>query len=212
MNKINVDSIIYVFARIFSTALSPLLMPSYGMFLALWATVLCYIPEGTRLVVLLVIFGITCILPMVVIAVLHNLKIIEDKRLVKREERWLPYIATVLCYICSAVYLHHIHTPMWVVLFMVGGAVACVFSTVITLWWKISAHMAGIGGLLAFAMYVYADGYNVIDMKPIICLLILLSGCLGSSRVFMRRHTLMQVLAGFANGFVMVYLTCYLFS
>ena len=151
MKKINADSIIYVFARIFSTVLSPLLMPTLGVFLALWGTVLCYIPTGTRLVVMLVVFGITCIMPMVAIAVMHNLKIIEDKRLVKREERWLPYIATVLCYICSAVYLHHIHTPQWVVVFMAGGAAACVVSTIVTLWWKISAHMAGIGGAVGIA-------------------------------------------------------------
>ena len=212
MSKINADSIIYVFARIFSTVLSPLLMPTMGVFIALWATVLCYIPLGTRLVVLLVIFGITCIMPMVTIAVLHNLKVIEDKRLVKREERWLPYIATVLCYICSALYLHHIHTPQWVVMFMVGGAAACLVSTVVTLWWKISAHMAGIDGLLAFAIHVHVDGYNVLDMKMIIAMLVLLAGCLGSSRIFMQRHTFMQVLAGFANGLVVVYLTCTLFS
>lgn len=212
MKKINGDSIVYVFARIFSTVLSPLLMPTMGIFIALWATVLCYIPAGTRLVVMLVVFGITCIMPMVAIAVLHNLKIIEDKRLVKREERWLPYIATVLCYICSAIYLHHIHTPQWVVMFMVGGAVACIISTVVTLWWKISAHMAGIGGLLALVVHIHIDGYNVMDMKPLIALVVLLAGCLGSSRIFMGRHTLWQVLMGFANGFLMVYLTCTLFS
>ena len=193
MKKINADSIIYVFARIFSTVLSPLLMPTLGVFLALWGTVLCYIPTGTRLVVMLVVFGITCIMPMVAIAVMHNLKIIEDKRLVKREERWLPYIATVLCYICSAVYLHHIHTPQWVVVFMAGGAAACVVSTIVTLWWKISAHMAGIGGVLAFAVRIYIDGYDVVDMKFVIALLVLLAGCLGSSRIFMNRHSFMQV-------------------
>ena len=75
-------------ARFFSTVLSPLLMPTYGVFLALWVSVLCYIPLGTRLMVILVVFGITCILPMVFIAVLHNAKIITDKRLDNRRERF----------------------------------------------------------------------------------------------------------------------------
>ena len=52
-------------ARFFSTILSPLLMPTYGIFLVLWVSILCYLPTGTRLVVLLVVFGITCILPMI---------------------------------------------------------------------------------------------------------------------------------------------------
>ena len=92
-------------ARLFSTLLSPLLMPTYGIFLVLWVSILCYLPTGTRMVVLLVVFGITCILPMTVIAVLHNLKVIEDKRLVNRKERLLPYIAAFLCYVTPAEHL-----------------------------------------------------------------------------------------------------------
>ena len=65
-------------ARFFSSILSPLLMPTYGIFLVLWVSILCYLPLGTRMVVLLVVFGITCILPMIVIAVLHNIKFIEE--------------------------------------------------------------------------------------------------------------------------------------
>ena len=61
-------------------------------------------------------------------------------------------------------------------------------------------------------VHVHVDGYNVLDMKMIIAMLVLLAGCLGSSRIFMQRHTFMQVLAGFANGLVVVYLTCTLFS
>ena len=212
MAKINSDTVIHVFARIFFFFFSPLLMPSLGIFMAFWATVLCYIPTGTRLMVLLVIFGITCIMPMVVIAVLHNLKLIEDKRLVNRKERWMPYLATVLCYAGSAVYLYHIHTPQWAVVFLIGGTVACVVSLIVTFWWKISAHMAGIGGLLAFAVSIHLDGVGVIDMKLVICILILLAGCLGTSRIFMRRHTFMQVLMGFINGFLFVYLAGRLFA
>ena len=73
-------------------------------------------------------------------------------------------------------------------------------------------HAASIGGVLAFAVRIYIDGYNVVDMKFVIALLVLLAGCLGSSRIFMNRHSFMQVVMGFLNGFVMVYLTCMLFS
>ena len=46
-------------ARLFSTLLSPLLMPTYGIFLVLWVSILCYLPTGTRMVVLLVVFFVS---------------------------------------------------------------------------------------------------------------------------------------------------------
>ena len=46
-------------ARLFSTLLSPLLMPTYDIFLVLWVSILCYLPTGTRMVVLLVVFAVS---------------------------------------------------------------------------------------------------------------------------------------------------------
>lgn len=187
-------------------------MPTYGILLVMWVSVLCYIPTGTRVVVLLVVCGITCLLPMVVIAILHNLKLIEDKRLVDRGERWLPYIAAMLCYAGAAVYLAGIHMPFWAVLFLWGGIAACVVSFVVNFWWKISAHMAGIGGLLAFMVRLRMDGLGAVDLHLLVCALIVLSGLLGTSRIYLGRHTFGQVIAGFANGFVCVFLVSLLFS
>ena len=192
-------------ARLFSTLLSPLLMPTYGIFLVLWVSILCYLPTGTRMVVLLVVFGITCILPMTVIAVLHNLKVIEDKRLVNRKERLLPYIAAFLCYVGCGLYLTHIHMQQWAVVFAWGGAAACVVATIVNFWWKISAHMAGIGGVLAFLVRLRMDGLAAFNIYWLICAIIILAGMLGTSRIYMNRHTLWQVVAGFANGYICVY-------
>ena len=192
-------------ARFFSTVLSPLLMPTYGVFLALWVSVLCYIPLGTRLMVILVVFGITCILPMVFIAVLHNAKIITDKRLVNRRERWLPYVFSVLCYIGAAFYLRHVHSPSWLVAFMWGGVAAVAVSGVVTIWWKISAHAAGIAGILALLMGVHDFGLEAFGLFGTICVTVMLCGCVCTSRILLDRHTLLQTLAGSANGFLWVY-------
>lgn len=199
-------------ARLFSTVLNPLLMPTYAAFLALWTSVLCYIATGTRFAVIIVILGITCILPMAFIAVLHNFKFISDKRLLSRRERWLPYVFSVVCYISAAFYLDHVHAPMWFILFMVGSALTYITSTIINFWWKISAHMAGIASLLAFMICIHDFGLGAFNLFYIICALIILCGCLGSSRIFLDRHSFWQVAAGFANGFLWIYLLMMIFS
>ena len=192
-------------ARFFSTVMSPLLMPTYGVFLALWVSVMCYIPMGMRLMVIVVVFGITCILPMVFIALLHNAKVITDKRLLNAKERWLPYVFTVACYVGAAFYLRHVHSPAWLEAFMWGGTVAVTVSALITLRWKISAHAAGVAGLVALLFGIPDMGLEAFGLFGTICITILLCGCVCTSRMLLDRHDLWQVLAGSVNGFFWVY-------
>ena len=196
--------IIEALARFLSSMMSPLLTPTYGVFLALWVSVLCYIPFGTRLMVLIVVAGITCLLPMIFIALLHNAKIITDKRLVNHRERWLPYIFTLACYVAAVFYLRHVHGPMWLVAMMWGGVLTVAVSGIITIWWKLSAHAAGVAGLLAMLMGIHSLGMGAFSLFATICVMILLCGAVCTSRMILGRHNFTQILAGFVTGYVCV--------
>lgn len=193
-------------AHFFSAVLSPMLMPTYGVFLVLWCSFLNANPVGDRVAALMVVFGITCILPIVFIALLHNFKVIKDKRLDERAERGIPYVFAILCYVAAFFYLDHIHAPQWFSAFMAGGALACAVSFVVNLKWKISAHMAGMVGVvtLLFELHNPTNRLEAFDLSWILWISVLLAGVLGSSRMVLGRHTLGQVLAGAANGVVCV--------
>ena len=193
-------------AHFFSALLSPMLMPTYGVFLVLWCSFLNANPVGDRVAALMVVFGITCILPIVFIALLHNFKVIRDKRLDERAERSIPYVFAILCYVAAYFYLNHIHAPQWFSAFMAGGALACAVSFVVNLKWKISAHMAGMAGIVAllFELHSPTNRLEAFDLSWILWLSILLAGVLGSSRMVLGRHTLGQVLAGAVNGLVCI--------
>ena len=170
---------------------------------------------GSRINLMLIIFGITCVMPMATIAVLHNFKFIKDKRMLKRDERLLPYIAGTIFYLGAVWYLAYTHEPRWLVMFVAGGALACLISTLVNLKWKISAHMAGMGGLLGMLCQLDAMDLEVVSpawMMFYIIVAIGLCGLLGSARMLLKRHTFMQVLAGFANGFICVSLMMRLFG
>ena len=202
----SVDKLVTFGAHFFSALLSPMLMPTYGVFLVLWCSFLNANPVGDRVGALLVIFGITCILPIVFIALLHNLKIIKDKRLDDRAERSIPYVFAILCYVAAYFYLKHMHAPQWFSAFMAGGALACAVSFLVNLKWKISAHMAGIAGVvvLLFELHSPSNRLEAFDLSWILWIAILLAGLLGSARMVLNRHTLAQVLAGTLNGLVCV--------
>ena len=172
-------------ANFLSTALSPLLMPTYGVFMVLWVSVLCLLPYGTRVSVLLV---------------------------EKREQRFFPYMFTALCYTVAAYYLYYCHSPQWFVMFMVGSAVTVLIMALINLKWKISAHMAGIGGVVALVYQIHVQGLSAFDLFWMLCITIMVAGLLGSARLVLNRHDAWQVLAGVVVGFLSVSLTMRFFG
>lgn len=204
ISKYHINRLIAGAARFFSTVFTPLMMPTYGVFLVLWTSVLCLLPMGTRIMVLIMVLGITCVLPIISIGALHHFKIISNKQLDKQHERLYPYAFAVLCYIAAAFYLNNIHSPMWFVMFAAGGALACLLDMIINLWWKISAHMTGIGGIVALLFQIHVQGLSAFNLFWLLCLTILVAGVLGTSRMILKRHDLLQVLAGFAVGYFCV--------
>jgi len=88
---------------------------------------------------------------------------------------------------------------------MAASVVIMVIAILITLTWKISAHMFGVGGLIGGAMAV---SYFVERSNPYYMFmgLFIIAGLVGTSRLILRRHTLHQVIAGFLLGFMVSFL------
>ena len=212
MNKYTVNKFIAGLADALSTALSPLLMPTYGVFIVFWVSVLCLLPYGTRVSVLLMCMGITCILPLIFLSVLRHFKLVKSIHVNIREQRLFPYLFTALCYLLAAFYLYYRHSPQWFVMFMVGSAVTVLLMALINLKWKISAHMAGIGGIVALIFQIHVQGVSAFDLFWLQGLSIVVAGLLGSARMVLRRHDLWQVLAGVVVGFLCVSLTMRIFG
>ena len=207
MNKFTVNRFLTGVANSLSTALSPLLMPTYGVFLVMWVSVLCLLPYGTRVSVLLVCMGITCIIPIIFLSVMRHVTLITDLHVDVMEERLYPYLFTALCYLVAAYYLYYCHSPQWFIMFMVGSTVTVLLMALINLKWKISAHMAGIGGVIALIYQLHVQGLNAMDLLWLLCLIVLLAGLLGTARLVLKKHDVWQVLAGAVVGFLCVSLT-----
>jgi membrane-associated phospholipid phosphatase len=88
---------------------------------------------------------------------------------------------------------------------MAASVAIMVIAIFITLLWKISAHMFGIGGLIGGAMAVsfYVERSNPYYM---FMGLFIIAGLVGTSRLILKRHTLSQVIAGFLLGFLVSFM------
>ncbi len=193
-------------ASLISFIFSPLLVPTYGVCIAMHTTVLSVLPARVLWGVPLVAFIVTCVMPLIAIGGMWKLGYVKDMGLNNRTERTAPYIITAVCYILCGVYLYRSNAPAWLIMFMGGGTLAIVVSMVVNRWWKISSHMAAMGGLLALTVRISMSDLATTDMIWWVCGAVICCGLVGSSRLYLERHTLMQVIAGTANGFVCVLL------
>lgn len=192
-------------AHFFSWTLSPILMPTYAVLICMWVTVLSVLPLQLRWTVVGTVFLITCVVPALAILLMYWMGIISAPGLNNRTERYIPYAVTALCYLGAGFYMYRIHAPMWMTMFMVGGAGAALLSCIVNIWWKISAHAAAIGGLLALMFRISIEGVNLHPILPWILGTMVLTGILCTSRLILNCHTFWQVVAGTANGFLWVF-------
>lgn len=192
-------------ARIISAIFSPLLSPVYGMVIAVLTSVMSVLPSVLLWNSVIMTFVTTCILPALAIFAMYRLGYVSDPGLNNRTERTYPYIITLLCYLGCALFFHRANAPEWLCGFFLGGAAACVINIVVNRWWKISAHAAGMAGLVALTFRIATADLAVVNMNWWITGVIIATGLTMTARVYLGRHTLWQVVAGAVNGFVCVY-------
>ncbi len=192
-------------ANVLSWVFVPLLMPVYGILLIFNLSFLSFAPFHTKLVFTLIVIGANFIVPMLLVLLLKKMGIIEDIGLNGRKERLIPYVITIVCLLGTGIFLYAKMAPLWVAMFYAGGALAGLINLIVNFWWKISAHAAGIAGIVAMLIQMTKEGPTVVAMTWWIVGAILVAGLLGSARIWLGRHTLMQVLAGSAVGFLSVW-------
>ncbi|MCI9172505.1 phosphatase PAP2 family protein [uncultured Duncaniella sp.] len=193
-------------SQILSYIFSPLLVPTYGMILASFLSVLSVLSARVLCTTVAITFVITCVIPACGIMAMYKTGFLTDPGVNVRTERSLPYALTILCYVGCCFFLYRAGAPSWLTMFYAGGGAAALINAVVNLKWKISAHAAAMGGLVAMLFRIAAMHQSVVDLNIWISAVVVLAGAVMTARVYLQRHTLMQVLAGCANGFLCVWL------
>lgn len=192
-----------ILSNIISIVFHPLLIVTYGVLLALTQTYLSEYPSQLKLAILGGTFLTTALIPGLFILLLIYNGAATDAELTDRKERAVPYLIIIISLLSCLYYLHRMRMPFWLIAIVVGGCIALVVALCVNFFWKISAHMLGMGGLLGGVMGVC----RIHMMNPYVGFIILIvgAGLLAMSRIYLKRHTPMQAYAGFALGFVSVF-------
>ena len=203
----NSKSPLTLFAHIVSDLFAPLLIPTYAMLVAIFATYLAYIPLTPRLWATLGVFVITCVIPFAFIWTLIRMGKVSDASISDRKQRFIPYTASIVCYLGAALYVWKLNAPGWLTAFFIGAAIVSALSMFITRYWKISAHVGASAGLCAALFYLAWQHLLLSGPLVWVCIGIALVGIMAWSRLWLERHTFLQTLAGATLGFGIVLIT-----
>ncbi|MBR6813873.1 MAG: hypothetical protein IKM50_04945, partial [Tidjanibacter sp.] len=125
--------------------------------------------------------------------------IIHDWSLSTRKERIFPLILVAISYACSA-WLFSDALPLFILRRFMWSAFGCVvFAAVVNLFWQVSLHLTGAGGAMGAMFVMVMIGYG--ELLWVFAALTLMTGLLGTARLYLRKHSVAQVAVGFAGGF-----------
>ena len=197
-----------LFSNIISGMFHPLLLVTYGVVLALTFTYLVIYPPAMKLLLAGGTFLSTTVIPGAFIFMMVKNGAAADMELSDRRERVVPYLIFITSVMACAFYMYKMMLPFWFISLLLGACVALILALLINFFWKISAHSIGIGGLLGGIMGVAR--IHLINPYWAFIIAIIIAGLVGTSRIYLKRHTPMQVYAGFCLGFICTFIASFL--
>ena len=190
-----------ILSRALSIMLHPLFMPTYGMILYM-AAMLVRTPNLPSIYIytsVITTFVLTALIPIILMLILWKRGSISSLHIDNASERTTPYIYTLICFGFWCYFVGDIlkMPVVWLVV-AIGATAALLAVTIINRWWKISAHLTALGGLLGgvFSIALY---YSALPTLLIIGILIV-SLLLMYARLYLNAHTPMQVVCGYILG------------
>lgn len=186
-------------AKILSIALHPLLIPTLGLLIIINSgSNLELLPFQAKKIILIIVFVSTVILPLTFVPFYIFQKIIKNVQMDNSKERLIPFLVTFVLYAFCNYLLWHLGVPDTIVYFILIGVISAFILFVISFFWKISAHMLGMGGLVGALISI--SFILKVNLEYYIFASILFSGILGYSRLILGKHKPPQIYVGWILG------------
>jgi hypothetical protein len=214
-------------AVLLSAVLHPLLMPTllHGLLLVFAPSVFTRLDDDNQWRLLLMIFILTFLVPLFVTYFLLQSgwagswrgadpeseapnaggELLQNLQMEDRSRRVVPFLFTTFIYGADTFLLTRNLSSLHLSVVILAAVSVCIgLVTLVTLFWKISAHAVGTGGLLGFLFGIIYDFAAVELLYPTLAC-VLAAGLLLSARLYLNAHTPAQVGAGFLLGLMVCF-------
>lgn len=196
-------------AKMLSVVFTPFYLPIIGLLSLFIFSYLSLLPWTYKLFLLLMFYLFTVFVPTALIRFYRRYQGWTLIELGSRERRAIPYVISIFSYLLCYYIMAATHVPHFMGSILIAALVIQIACAIINLFIKISTHTAAIGGvagaLLAFSV--------IFSFNPVwwLCIVLLLAGMVGTSRMILRQHSLRQVVLGFLAGVACSFVSVLLF-
>ena len=189
-------------AQLISILGHPIFMPLYAFIALIYTNPYIYmlIPEANKNLIFGIIVVFTIILPLFTSVVFKLFGLIDSVFMKTTKERMWPFIITLIWYYMGYQLFNKIQVPQSLNLLMIGTISVISVAIIITIRWKISIHMLGIGGVIG-AIIGISQRFQF-DHSLLLIVLFLFAGLIGYSRLKTKSHNFQQIYIGFIIGLV----------
>ncbi len=188
-------------AQFISVIAHPIFLPTW-MFLILVSSGLCNIYNTNITIVFSTIFVTTFVIPMIFMFILKKVGVIKSITMERREDRFIPLIIMVIFLYTTQTLFRDVTALGFFNFFIVCNTILCCIVFWINIYWKISLHAIGCGSLVSIIFILASISAEI--FLPYLFASIIISGVVGSARLYLKSHSTSQVYTGFAVGFITV--------
>lgn len=201
-------------AKLITYIFQPLLMPT-----AVFWVVLFFLEGSSNLTdkgkstVVGLVFITTFLIPALTVVMFKITKVIKDLHMKDRKDRLMPFMFISIFYLIVSFMIdgQQWMTPLLDIVFIAITTVVVVTNG-ITFKWKISAHAAGVFGLLGFVVALQRAFPSTHHLLLPLILSIALCGIVSWARLYLNAHTPKEILGGALLGFGVCYGSILLFA
>ena len=147
---------------------------------------------------LLILLFFTNICPIFILFILKRSNVIDSYEMNTHKERVIPLLSSILFVLVGFYFLELTKAPIYLLLMYLGGVVLMFFISIISYFYKISAHLAGIGGIYGAILFYSILFNNFYTLLLVFYLLIAI--IVSLARFNLNAHTINQLLLGFTLG------------
>lgn len=194
-------------ALLISVVFQPLLMPSlvFGL-LFFGVPQATSLPEAFKVRIFYLIVCATLLIPVVLMLGLRWSGYVKSLHFEEKSDRRVPFILVTLFYVLTTYFLKEkteLDPILWQGMGVITAAVALL--TGVTYFWKMSAHLTGIGGVLAVTG-ILGLYFPSVTVAYLLVATLVLGGGIASSRLYLDAHRPAEVYVGLLVGFI----TCWI--
>ena len=191
-------------ARITSIVFTPFSIPFLAFLVLFLFSYLRIMPILYKGIVLGIVYCFTILTPTITIFLFRKINGFARQELSERKKRYVPILLTIISYVFCLLMMRKLNIPWYKTGIIFVSLLISIICILVNLKWKLSEHMAGMGGIIGGLVSFSA----LFSYNPVVwlCLFILIAGILGSARIVLGHHTLGEVLSGFVVGLVCSFL------